>query len=325
MNIDATLSNCYNNCMEFARKSSKIALTSMVIAGMMMSSCSENGSSGGIGHFLHKAWDWFTGKPSRAEREKLKKATGVAKDLANPSKALANINIRALPKDVKKCYKAASRYSGVPLLVMYTFTYGETNFHAGEVDYNSSSTDWDCGMTQDNVLENVCPLAYRYIAGFSEWGNDFLNSRPKLFKAIKELGLKYVGGGEGGAGGNCNNLTHNEAKEYCSEVGTKYTTSATPSNPVCLGIMVGAYVMAKDYYIFKHNIYGWRETSENLAAESGVSQQALAKAGKYADWIYVAYIYNGLSSCSGFGCYFYKFAKHLREIKNGIIHLAKGL
>jgi len=321
--IDVTLSNCYNNCMGLARKSSKIVLTSIAIAGTMMSSCSYNDLNGGPISWLHKAWDWLTGQPSRSQREKLKKANKLAEEFANPSKALANVNIGALPKDVKKCFKKASAYSGVPLLIMYTFTYGETDFHAGEVDKNDSPVKWDCGMTQDNVKENVCPLAYRFTLGIGKWHSRLVNEQPKLFKAIQELGLKYVGGGS--SGGNCANITHNEAVDYCSEVGTAYTTSVTPSNPVCLGIMVGAYVMAKDYHIFKYNEYGWNGTIEKYIRESGVEQQALADAGKYADWIYVAYTYNGVQGCYGVKCYFYTFAEHLRGIENGIINIAKKL
>jgi len=309
--------------MGLTGKSSKITLTSLIIAGMMLSSCSFHRHNESIGRMLRDTWDWLTGQPTRSQREKIKKANKLARELANPSKALANVNIRALPKDVKKCFKKASAYSGVPLLIMYTFTYGETDFHARAVNKNHSSVKWDCGMTQDNVKENVCPLAYRFTLGIGKWHSRLVNEQPKLFKAIQELGLKYVGGGSGS--GNCANITHNEAVDYCSEVGTAYTTSVTPSNPVCLGIMVGAYVMAKDYHIFKYNEYGWNGTIEEYIRESGVEQQALANAGKYADWIYVAYTYNGVSGCYGVKCYFYKFAKHLREIENGIINVAKKI
>ena len=310
--------------MGLTGKSSKITLTSLIIAGMMLSSCSFHRHNESIGRMLRDTWDWLTGQPTRSQREKIKKANKLARELANPSKALANVNIRALPKDVKKCFKKASAYSGVPLLIMYTFTYGETDFHARAVNKNHSPVKWDCGMTQDNVKENVCPLAYRFTLGIGKWHSRLVNEQPKLFKAIQELGLKYVGGGSGGAGGNCNNLNHGEAVDYCSEVGTAYTTSVTPSNPVCLGIMVGAYVMAKDYWLFKYD-KGKRDLAERLVTESKVAQQALDNAGKYADWIYVAYIYNGLSSCSGFGCYFYTFSEHLREIGEGIINIAKKI
>ena len=323
--IDAMLTNRYNNYMGFARKTSRLVLTSMVIAGMILSSCGGNGSSGSggesIGDMLQDAWDWLTGQPSRSERERLKKATHVAKDLTNPSKALANVNIKALPKDVRNCFKAASEYSGVPLLIMYTFVYGESDFNAKAVNYNHSPVKWDCGMPQDNVKEIVCPLAYRFAYGFPSWRKILISEHPKLFKAIQELGLKYVGGGYDY---NCPHITHNEAIEYCSEVGTAYTTSATPSNPVCLGIMVGAYEMAKDYWLFHHDKAYHNKAIEH-AEKSGISQEALANAGKYADWVYVAYIYNGLKQCYGVKCYFYQFSKHLSEIENGIINIAKKI
>ena len=286
-----------------------------------MSSCSENNSNGGS--LLHKLWDWFTGKPSKAQQKEMEKAKKLSKDLENPSASLANVNIKALPKAEKKCFKIASEYSGVPLIIMYTFTLGESTFNPSAVNKNHSPVKWDCGITQDNVLENVCPLAYRYTIGIGKWHPILVSRHPKLFKAIQELGLKYVGGGYDDLG-NCSHdgipdITHEQAKEYCSEVGTAYTTSVTPSNPTCLGIMIGAYIMAKDYCMFKHNIGGYRYDAEYYARKSGVEQQALANAGKYADWIYVAYIYNGLSSCNGFGCYFYTFSERIKNaVANGV-------
>jgi len=307
--------------MGLARKSSKIAITSVVIAGMMMSSCGENENSGGIENWFHKAWDWFTGTPSKAEQEKIDKTKKLAQDLSNPSEALANVNIKAIPKEERKCFEVASEYSGVPLIIMYTFAWKESNFKPNDVDTNKSSTKWDCGVTQDNVQEIVCPLAYRFTLGIEKWHGPFVRSHPQLFKAIQELGLKYVGGGYTPKSGNCSyyrfkheipTLTPEQAKEYCSEVGTKYTTSVTPSNPTCLGIMIGAYEMAKDYWLIKTYPDEMNTINERME-ETGLKQSALANAGPYAIWIYVAYKYNGLMHChEGVKCYFYDFSNKLK-------------
>jgi hypothetical protein len=309
--------------MKLPRRLGKLALTSLIIAGMMLSSCAEReGSGGGIEHTLHKIWDWLTGKPSEAVQEKINKTKQLAQDLSNPYKALANVNIKALPKDERKCFEVASEYSGVPLIIMYTFAWKESDFSPKSVNKNHSQTKWDCGITQDNTQEIICPLAYRYTLGIEKFHGPFVREHPQLFKAIQELGLKYVGGGySGNKYGNCSyyvagkeipTLTHEQAREYCSEVGTAYRTSVTPSNPICLGIMIGAYEMAKDYWLIKTDPGDMKKINE-LMEETGLKQSALDNAGKYAIWVYVAYKYNGLTHCPyGVKCYFYDFSARLK-------------
>jgi len=335
--IDAMLTNRYNNHMKLTRRLGKFVLTSVVIAGMMLSSCAEGqgnggGGSGGIGHALHKAWDWFTGKPSKAVQKKIKKTKKLMQSIGNPSEALANVNIKAIPKEERKCFEVASEYSGVPLIILYTFAWKESNFSPKSVCWNSSQTKWDCGVMQANTQEIICPLAYRYTLGLGKFYSSFYTTHLQLFKAIQELGLKYVGGGHSPRDGNCSytnvlkqeipTLTNEQAKEYCSEVGTKFTTSVSPSNRICLGIMLGAYEAAYDYWLLHHS--SWRRKYINGLIEKDKLnlQELLANAGQYADWIYVAYMYNGLSKChrSGVWCYVYDFSFKLKRALAGGEH-----
>jgi len=318
--------------MGFVRKSSKIVLTSVVIAGMMMSSCSENGSSGssgGIGHFLHKAWDWLTGKPPKWKREQAKSN---AKAVANWSQTLSNINIKGLPKEIRQCYKTASALSGVPLPVMYAITLNETKFHDHDVCANDGTEgkNWDCGMMQVNTEANECPLAYKLAHNlpiFIGYGR----AHKQLLAEIEALGLKYVGGGS--SYGNCGNLTHSEAVEYCSELeespeiltcgGDGLHEDFVPSTPepACLSIFMGAYVLSYDMWWINHSSSEYNDVISRMKA-SGVYEDALQNAGPYFKWVLVAYQYNGLLQCYGFKCYFDRFARHLHGIITGVIHIA---
>ena len=311
--------------MGFARRLGKIVLTSLVIAGMMLSSCSERqGSSGeSIGDKLHDIWDWLTGQPSEAVQKKIDDTKKLTNALSNPSEALANVNIKALPKDERKCFEVASEYSGVPLIILYTFAWQESRFRPDSLCRNKSQTKWDCGVMQANTQEIICPLAYRYTLGLGKFYGSFYTTHLQLFKAIQELGLKYVGGGHSPRDGNCSysylkheipTLTNEQAIEYCSEVGTKFTTSVSPSNRVCLGIMLGAYEAARDYWILKHSSKIRKLVTERMEDDGfEFKQGALANAGQYADWVYVAYMYNGLMKChKGVKCYFYEFSEKLK-------------
>jgi hypothetical protein len=333
--------------MGFARKSSKLVLTSMVIAGMMMSSCGENGSSGssgGIGHWLHKAWDWLIGKQPKWKREQAKKN---AESVANWQQTLSKVNIKALPKELRQCFKVASALSGVPLPVMYAIGLNETNLDPRDnhvmANDGLEGRNWDCGIMQDNTLSTVCPLANRLAHNmhiFDYYGHRFGISHTQLLAEIKALGLKYVGGGD--KSGWCNNLTHEEAVEYCRELnlnpeyinltekyggGTVKSDLGAPltSNPACLSVFMGAYELAYDMWHLKYDPTLHKNLIKKMIKD-GAYEDALQNAGQsYLDWVLVAYMYNGVIGCSGLACYFDKFARHLHGILTGIINVTKKL
>jgi len=345
--IDVTQPNCYNNYMGAARKSSKIVLTGVIIAGMMMSSCSENENSGEIENWFHKAWDWLTGKPPEWQ---IKEANNNAEAVANYSQTLSKINIKALPKELKQCYQTASQLSDVPLPVMYAISLNETNLdpHDNHVMANDGleGRSWDCGIMQANTLSTVCPLANRlahHMTVFSINHHVYDEKYSQLLAEIEALGLKYVGGGS--SGGWCNNLNHSEAVQYCRElslnpeavtynVGTsrhpKYLFThldlgqpLTP-NPACLSVFMGAYELSIDMWHLKYSSSHYKYVLDKMKSDSGGAyEDALKNAGPYFDWVLAAYAYNGVVKCHGAKCYFDKFARHLHGILTGAINIGK--
>jgi len=352
MNIDATLSNCYNNVMGLTRKSSKIALTSMVIAGMMMSSCSSeigsgSNSGGGIGkkikdgihaieHGAHEAWDYVTGKPPKWQREQASKN---AEHVANLQQTLSKVNIKGLPKILLQCYKDASALSGVPLSVMFAITMNETGFNKHDVFINNinASINWDCGIMQANTPTTTCPVANRLAHNMTVyWLHQYDSYHAGLLDEIKALGLKYVGGGGGGR--DCPHLTHAETIEYCRELDEsperigmagqpyiyKYYGPPLTPDPVCLAVFMGAYVLSRKMWHLKYDSGHYKYVLDKMKEYGGAAyQSALNNAGRNFIWVMAAYAYNGVSACRGFGCYFYKFSRHIHEIETGTINIIK--
>jgi len=323
--------------MGFVKKSSKIALTGLVIAGMMMSSCAEmQGSSSGGGtvkkvkdgihdaeHMAREAWDWATGTPPKLEREQAKET---AEAVANWPKTLSNVNIKGIPKKYRQCYKAASALSGVPLPVMYAITMNETGFHDHSVDANGNleGKSWDCGMMQDNTYWTVCPVAYRLANNMTVyWFHQYDEYHSGLIEEIKALGLKYLGGGS--SKGNCDNLTHAETVEYCRELehspawvsGVRESLGPriTP-DPVCLSIFMGAYVLSKKMWHLKYDSSHYDTVLSDMKKYSGggAYEYAIKHGGKYFIWVMTAYAYNGVTKCYGAACYYNKFIRHLKEL-----------
>jgi|GEM_PF-2841940 len=346
------LTNRYNNHMGFARRLGKFVLTSLVITGIMLSSCSERQGSGGgesIGDKLHDIWDWLTGKPPKWQEDQAEKN---AKSVANWPETLSKVNIKALPKELKQCYQTASQLSGVPLPVMYAISLNETGLdpHDNHVMANDGleGKSWDCGIMQANSLSTTCPLAYRLTHHISVYVyNKHIGDQKysQLLAEIQALGLKYLGGGS--RGGWCNNLTHDEAVEYCRElslspvrmtynVGTsrhpKYHRmnnydlgSPLTSNPACLSVFVGAYELSYDMWHLQHDSDLHDKLIRKMIAD-GAYEDALNNAGQsYLDWVLVAYMYNGVVKCHGAKCYFDKFARHLHDILTGAVNIAKKL
>jgi len=321
--IDASSSNCYNNCMRFAKNSSKIALAGLVVTGMFMSSCG--------------AWDWLTGKQPKWKREQAKQN---AEAVANLNQTLSKIDIKNLPKKERQCYEVASQLSGVPLPVMYAITLNETGFYRHDVFANDGleGKNWDCGIMQSNSLATICPLANRlahHLLAYDYNGHIGDKKYSQLLAEIEALGLKYIGGGS--SGGWCNNLTHAETVEYCREldlsperIGMKgrhyiiehYGPPLTP-DPVCLGIFLGAYELSYDMWHLQHDSYLHRKLIRKMIKD-GAYEDALQNAGQsYLNWVLVSYMYNGVIGCSGLQCYFDKFARHLHGILTGVINIGK--
>lgn len=331
--------------MGLARRTSKIVLTSLVIAGMMMSSCAErqgsSGSSGGIGHTLHKIWDWLTGKQPRWRREQADKNS---KAVANWQQTLSKINIKALPKELRQCFKVASQLSGVPLPVMYAIGLNETDLDPRDnhvmANDGLGGRNWDCGIMQDNTLSTVCPLATRLAHNehiFDIHGHGFGRAHAQLLAEIKALGLKYVGGGSEAW---CNNLTHEEAVEYCRELSLNPEIidqvhrrsvredlgSPLTSDPACLSIFMGAYELAYDMWWQTYDSDHYKFVLDMMKSDkNGAYQYALQHAGPYFQWVLVAYQYNGIIKCKGLGCYFAKFSRNLHDILTGAVNVAKKL
>jgi len=331
--------------MRLVRKSSKLALTSMVIAGMMLSSCSGeigssiSSSSGGSGsgsglvhkitHGAHKAWDWVTGKPPKWQREQAAKN---AEAVANWPQTLSNVNIKGLHKELLQCYKDASALSGTPLSVMFAITLNETGFNKHEVDANDGLDGriWDCGIMQDNTYYIVCPLANRLVRHMA-LGYGFGRAHASLINEIKALGLKYVGGGT--RNGDCDRLTHAEAVDYCRElnlspelIGRRYINYGPPltPDPVCLSVFMGAYELSYDMWWITHDSHEYKRVIKHMKEDSGSAYEyALQHAGNYFPWVLAAYQYNGLVHCHGLKCYFNKFTRHLDEIKSGAVNIIK--
>jgi len=303
----------------------------------MISSCAErpgsSGSgSGGVGHLLHEFWDWLTGKPPKWKRKQAEKN---AEAVANWQQTLSKINIKGLPKEIKQCYKVASQLSGVPLPVMLAITMNETKFHDHFVCANGNleGTRWDCGEMQVNTKENECPLANRlthHLIVYDVNGHIYDNSHAQLLAEIEALGLKYVGGGKGR---NCGDITHAEAVEYCREldlnpeiincVGRRSIKedlgSPLNSDPACLSIFMGAYVLSKDMWLLKYDKRYYDTVLNDMKKYGGPAYQAaLQNAGSNFIWVMAAYEYNGVSKCYGFKCYFYRFTKHINEIGHDI-------
>ena len=339
--------------MGFARRLGKLALTSLVIAGMMLSSCAERqGSSGGesIGDKLHDIWDWLTGKQPKWRKEQ---ADTNSKAVANWQQTLSKVNIKALPKELRQCFKVASQLSGVPLPVMYAIGLNETGLDPRDnhvmANDGLGGRNWDCGIMQDNTLSTVCPLANRLAHNmhiFDIHGHGFGRAHTQLLAEIQALGLKYVGGGS--KDGNCNNLTHEEAVEYCRElslspvrlnynVGTrrhpKYNHnyhydlgSPLTSDPACLSVFMGAYELAYDMWWQTYDPDHYKFVLDKMKSDKdGAYQYALQHAGPYFQWVLVAYQYNGIIKCKGLKCYFAKFASHLHDILTGAVNVAKKL
>ncbi|MFP3256650.1 MAG: hypothetical protein RXO36_02445 [Candidatus Nanopusillus acidilobi] len=337
--------------MGLVRKSSKLAITSMIIAGMMMSSCGDNGSggnSGGIGHWFHEAWDWLTGKPPRWRKEQADKNS---KAVANWQQTLSKVNIKALPKELKQCFETASQLSGVPLPVLYAIGLKETGLdpHDNHVMANDGlgGRNWDCGIMQVNTLSTICPLANRLAHNMHIFkiGPGFGRHHAQLLAEIKALGLKYIGGGSGAW---CDNLTHDEAVKYCREVSLSPVrmtynigTSRHPvyhlmknydlgspltSNAACLSVFMGAYELAYDMWWQTYDSNHYKFVLDKMKSDKDSAyEDALKNAGPYFQWVLVAYQYNGIVSCSGIKCYFDKFARNLHGILSGTINIGKKL
>ena len=353
--IDALLLNCYNNYMGLVRKSSKIALTSIVIAGIFMSSCAEmQGSSSGGGivkkvkdgikdaiHDVekgaHKAWDYLTGKQPKWKREK---AGSDIKAVANWPQTLTNVNVKGLPPKVQRCYKDASALSGVPIQVMYAITMNETGFYPADVLANDGleGNSWDCGIMQDNTYWQICPLAYRLYSHVAVYTSQYDRQYSALLSEIKALGLKYFGGGSSGY--DCVHLNHQETVDYCRSLdetplrigrpGRHYVFkdygSPLTSNPVCLGVFISAYVLSKYMWEITHSSYEYNKVIRYMKADDdGAYEYALQHAGPYFKWTMVAYSYNSLMHCYGAACYYNRFLRHLHEVESGIIHVSKAL
>jgi hypothetical protein len=330
--------------MKLARRLGKLALTSVVIAGMMLSSCAERegSSGGGIGHTLHKIWDWITGKQPKWRKEQ---ADTNSKAVANWQQTLSKVNIKALPKELRQCFKVASQLSGVPLPVMYAIGLNETGLDPRDnhvmANDGLEGINWDCGIMQDNIKDTVCPLANRLAHNmhiFDIHGHGFGRAHTQLLAEIQALGLKYVGGGTKDAW--CNNLTHEEAVEYCRELNLNPEIidlkhhrpvkedlgSPLTSDPACLSVFMGAYELAYDMWWQTYDSDHYKFVLDMMKSDKdGAYQYALQHAGPYFQWVLVAYQYNGIINCKGLGCYFAKFARHLHGILTGAIDIGKKL
>jgi len=321
--------------MGFVRKSSKIALAGLIIAGMFMSSCG--------------AWDWITGKQPKWRKEQ---ARANARTVANWQQTLSKVNIKAIPKELRQCFKVASQLSGVPLPVLYAIGLNETGLDPQDdhvmANDGLEGKNWDCGIMQDNTLSTVCPLATRlahHLHIFDINGHGFGRAHAQLLAEIEALGLKYVGGGDGSW---CNNLTHAEAVKYCRELsltpvkmtynigtlrhpiykwmGNYDLGSPLTPNAACLSIFMGAYELAYDMWWQTYDSDHYKFVLDEMKKDKdGAYEYAIQHAGSYFPWVMVAYQYNGIVNCKGLKCYFNKFVMHINGVLSGAINVIKKL